>query len=132
MGTEDFSVRELAFAYRRLVLWFGAQLVAGVLSLVVPRVDGVQNPLITIVVLITVVALAYYGYRTAKAMGSSVGWLWAVAMFIPCLNVITLLVLSHRATKACRERGVPVGFLGPEVPDHEPGEAEVFGPNANE
>lgn len=103
-------------------------MVVGILNAILAP-DGALAVLVSLAALTTFFALAYYGYRTANALGSSVGWLWALAMFVPCLNVITLLVLSSRATRACREHGVPVGFLGPKVPEHEPGEAEVFGPS---
>ncbi len=65
--------------------------------------------------IVTVCALAYYGYMTATALGSGVGWLWALAMFVPCANVITLLVLSSKATRMCRANGIPVGFFGPKL-----------------
>ena len=67
------------------------------------------------VLLVTIGALAIYAYRTASALGSNVGFLWAIAMLIPLLNAITLLVLSARSTKGCREAGVAVGFFGPKL-----------------
>jgi hypothetical protein len=36
-------------------------------------------------------------------------------MLVPLLNVVTLLILSAKATRACRAHGVPVGFLGPKI-----------------
>jgi hypothetical protein len=65
--------------------------------------------------LATFVGLVYYGYRTATALGSGVAWLWALAMVVPCVNVVTLLALSSKATRACRENGIEVGLLGPRV-----------------
>lgn len=65
--------------------------------------------------LVTIVALALYAYRTAEALGSSSALLWAVAMLIPCINVLTLLMLSSNATDVCRANGTPVGILGPRV-----------------
>lgn len=82
-------------------------------------------------ILVTLLAIIIYGYRTADALGSAVPILWAVAMFFPCINLITLLVLSSRATNACRERGVPVGFLGPDLDaarrQGTEGMADIFG-----
>jgi len=65
------------------------------------------------VVIGTLVAMAFYGYGTAKALGSKVAWLWALAMLIPCANVISLLAISSKATNACKAHGIPVGLLGP-------------------
>jgi hypothetical protein len=37
---------------------------------------------------------------------------YIVAMFIPLINLIAMLLLSSQATKALREAGLEVGFLG--------------------
>jgi hypothetical protein len=116
--TRALDVPKLAFAYRRLVLWFGAQLIVG-FGRVAVLGAGVDNPALSLAVLavtlVTIGALAYYGYLTATALGSDVGWLWGVAMFVPCVNVITLLLLSSKATTACRAAGIKVGFFGPKT-----------------
>ena len=41
--------------------------------------------------------------------------LWAAAILVPLVNVITLVALSLKATKACRANGVEVGLLGPRL-----------------
>jgi hypothetical protein len=113
------DVPKLAVAYRRLVLWFVLQWLVGMLGYVAIRL--LADPELQFIVgiarlalgLVTVVALGYYAFRTAQAIGSRVAVLWAIAMLVPCVNVITLLVLSSRATTACRQAGVEVGLLGP-------------------
>jgi len=114
----DARVRKLAPAYRRLVLWFGAQLLlnAGILGLQwlpLGRARILVGQALAIGCLVTIGALSYYGYRTAAAAGSDVPWLWAVAMLVPCANMIALLVLNSRAKRACRYHGIPVGLFGP-------------------
>lgn len=115
------DVPGLAHAYRRLVLWFGAQLLLNCGSqfgVLLPEQGAGQLALALVVfagALITVVALVYYGYKTAEALASARPVLWAIAMLLPCVNVITLLVLSSKATSACRANGIPVGLLGPKV-----------------
>jgi hypothetical protein len=112
--------RQLAVAYRNLVLCFGSQLllfvvnVAANLTLPGPSAEAV-GALVGLLGLGSTAALAYFGYRTAEAMDSRVPWAWAVGMFVPCANVITLLILSSRATQMCRAAGIPVGFLGPKT-----------------
>jgi hypothetical protein len=121
MSSSVLDVPGLAHAYRYLVLWFGVQLLLSFASGVVQaaRMSGALEVtlslLITAGMLATFAALVYYGYRTAKALGSGVAWLWALLMVIPCLNVITLLALSSKATRACKENGIAVGLLGPRV-----------------
>ena len=110
----SFDVTSLARNYRNLVLWFGVQLVMTIGNQAFKAVPLL--PVIAgLVTLLTLVMLTIYAYRTAASLGASVPVLWAVAMFLPCLNVITLLVLSSKATAACRERGIAVGFLGPKI-----------------
>jgi hypothetical protein len=47
----------------------------------------------------------------AKALGYT-AIIYAIAMIIPCINLLTLLVIISRATKALKEGGVKVGLLG--------------------
>jgi hypothetical protein len=114
-------VPALAHAYRFLVLWFGVQLLVSLASAVVQRapLTGALAIVLSLVIaggmLATFVGLTYYGYQTAVALGSRVAWLWAIAMLVPCVNVVTLLALSSKATRACREHGIQVGLLGPRV-----------------
>ncbi len=105
------DISKLASSYRQLVLWVGMQLLlsVGLLLNVVPL-------LLFPALIVTVVAIAVYAARTAAALGSSAASLWAVAMLIPLINVITLLVLSSKATQTCRANGIAVGLLGPRIP----------------
>ena len=118
MTEHPMDVPLLRVSYRRLVLWFGCQLLSNIGAIAVqalgppalaPIVVG-ANGLIT---LATVVALAYYGFRTAQALSSPVPWLWALVMFVPCVNAISLLALSSKANQACAAHGIPVGLMGP-------------------
>ena len=115
----EINIEELAAAYRRLVLWFGAQL------LVTPYEIGVRFAFGQSVIagalglagwvagFVALAALGYYGYRSAGALGWQAPWLWGVAMLVPCANALVLLILSQRATHACEAHGVRVGLLGP-------------------
>ncbi len=119
MAPASIDVHALAGAYRNLVLWFGGQLLLNAVSCGARGLGGAAEIVVSLVVLAgvltTLVALVYYGYRTAEALRSPVAWLWAVGMLVPCVNVITLLALSSQATRACRENGIEVGLLGPKI-----------------
>lgn len=110
-GKTPTSISNLAHSYRQLVLWVGVQILV---SIGLPVLESLSLILLPALI-VTIVALAFYAFRTAEALGSSSPPLWAVAMLIPCINIITLLVLSSKATEICRANGVPVGFLGPRV-----------------
>ncbi|HEY6227041.1 MAG TPA: hypothetical protein VI282_07970, partial [Verrucomicrobiae bacterium] len=47
----------------------------------------------------------------AKALGFT-AIVYAIAMFIPCIGLLTLLIVVSRATSALKRGGVKVGFLG--------------------
>jgi pheromone shutdown protein TraB len=116
----EARIRQLAPAYRRLVVWFGVQLLldVGILALQGMSVGPARLLLdyaLTTGSLIAAGALAYYAYRTAAAVASDVPWLWAIAMLIPCANVIALVALNSQAKRACRYHGIPVGLLGPKA-----------------
>ena len=115
----DLDVAGLATAYRQLVLWFGAQLIVAFVRVVAEPAEGTAGLIwagvVVVGVLATMVALVYYGYRTAQALGSDAAWVWGAAMLVPCISLFTLLVLSSKATRACKAHGVPVGLFGPKV-----------------
>ena len=50
-------------------------------------------------------------YRLAKALRQT-AWVYAVAAFVPCVGLITLLLINHFATRALRRHGVRVGLTG--------------------
>lgn len=104
-------IADLARNYRQLVLWFGLQLIVVPASRAFPDLALLFGPLL----LVTIGALVYYAYHTARALPSPSPIAWAAAMLIPCVNALTLLALSSRATAVCRANGIPVGLLGPRV-----------------
>jgi hypothetical protein len=114
------DIPSLAVNYRNLILWFGMQLVLGSGSLVfrvlVPNVSPqVVSTIGTLGYVPIAIALVIYAYRTARSLGSTAAAVWAIAMLVPCLNLITLLILSANATRVCRQHGIPVGFFGPRI-----------------
>ncbi len=125
MARKPVDAIRLAYNYRLLVLWFGAQLLLTIVSMGLAATHGRTGPpalvalasgAVSLATIGVVVVLAIYSYRTADALGASIPVLWVVAMIVPCVNVISLLALSSQATAACRASGIPVGFLGPKVP----------------
>lgn len=56
---------------------------------------------------------AVTAYRLAVALGEGLPWLWAVFLFVPCVSILALLLLSSKANAWCKAHGVKVGLLGP-------------------
>jgi len=122
MTDPSLRMSDLAMNYRQLVLCFGAQCI---LSPATGVFDGigpgtVSIPLLSSIIngayLVITLVLAYYGYQTARSVGSSQPASWAVGMLIPGISMLTLLSLSAKATAVCRERGIAVGLFGPRLP----------------
>lgn len=119
MSTEKQpDIPRLAYAYRRLVLWFGAQLYLNIVSLFLQPVLRQRwaipfRIVFVIVNLVIAVALAYYAYRTAEAIGSPDPAAWVVGLVL--FNFIALALLSSKAATICKEQGIEVGLLGPKL-----------------
>jgi len=69
----------------------------------------------SLVTLVVVVAAMVYVYRLAKALKGMSPVLAVIAMLIPCANLITLVVLSMKATTMIRGAGFQVGLMGADI-----------------
>lgn len=103
--------------YRRLVLLVGLQILLS-FGRFLGAVEGSMVALVLLLVVLLLllgvfVATAVTAYQLTLHMGQSLPILWAIAMFFPCINVITLLVISSNAQSWCRQHGIKVGLLGP-------------------
>lgn len=68
---------------------------------------------------IVAIGLSLIGmFRLASGLGYSMAStvLLVIFMLVPLVNIITLLILSSRATKALRSAGFKVGLLGASIP----------------
>jgi len=111
-------LRTLATTYRTMIALVGIGWACwGVINSV--STDGRPGglaALLSFAWLGTAVALIVYSYRLAKLLDLH-AILWAILMAIPLINLVALLRLSSKAQAACRERGVKVGFIGPDMGD---------------
>lgn len=117
----------LKSGYRGLVLWLAVQLVLGGVLMGLGSLAG-ESPLGLVLALaelativVSTIGLAYCGYRTAHALGSATPWLWGLAMLVPCMNIVTFVVLISKARQAAAASELSLG-LGPT-----PGESDSRG-----
>jgi len=61
----------------------------------------------------------YFMYQLARALGSSVAWLYAILACIPLISLFTLIYLNNRATRTLRDNGIEVGLMGARSADLE-------------
>jgi len=109
-NTHDPSVNVLGIAKAQkgviwcvvasIVLWIGAALFGRTVQLVY---------------LVLFVAELYFVYKLVKALKGELVFLWMIGMIVPLLNIILLLVLSHRASTAIRAEEFKVGLMGADV-----------------
>jgi hypothetical protein len=111
------NAEAIARLYRRLVLLVGVQLLLSFLRApMVMAAPSAAVPLSVVFILLFVgsaVALAATAYTLTDHLGAGIPILWAVAMVLPCINIVVLLVLSSKAQAWCKRYGVKVGLLGP-------------------
>ena len=107
----------IAQLYRRLVLLVGLQILLSLFQLPgkisPPLGSGTLALAVSFALIGLLVAIVVTAYKLTRHLGESLPILWAIAMFIPCLNLIGLLVISSKAQAWCRRYGIKVGFFGP-------------------
>jgi hypothetical protein len=107
----------IARLYRRLVLLVGLQLLLSLAQIPVSLAPAEQKPLFVVGVLVLLLgvlaAVAVTAYQLTLLLDAGSPTLWAIAMFLPCLNILMLLVLSAKAQDWCHRYGIKVGFFGP-------------------
>jgi hypothetical protein len=108
----------VATLYRRLVLLVGGQMALGIaLQMFVPAGPPIVSALLGLLVLAAAFAvsivMAVTVYRLMPLLDEGVPLLWALAIFLPIVNLVTLLVISQKSQAWCRQRSIYVGLLGP-------------------
>lgn len=109
------AAEAIAKYYRRLVLLVGIEILAQILFFLAqsPAAGTGIKALLTLGVLVLIVTMAVTTYQLTRHMETGLPILWALSMFIPCWNVIALLILSSKAQGWCQRYGIAVGFFGP-------------------
>lgn len=117
-GSKPFEdAEEIAKYYRFLVLLVGFQLLLGFFQL-----PGRMSPssgfgalalVVSLGLLGLLAAISFTAYQLTRLLGEGLPILWAIAMFIPCINILGLLLISNKAQIWCRRYGIKVGFFGP-------------------
>lgn len=111
------NAETIAKLYRRLVLLVGLQILLGILPAPGPGklLPGGEPAWLRLrlVVLTVLGATAVTAYKLASHLEASAALAWAIAMFLPCINIFVLLVLSSKAQSWCQRYGIKVGLLGP-------------------
>jgi len=107
------NAETIARLYRRLVLLVGLQILLSMLRVPLALASPAMAALVILALLASTIAIVVTAYQLTDQMGTGSPVLWALAMFLPCVNIISLLVLSSKAQTWCRQYDIKVGLLGP-------------------
>ncbi len=110
---DDRSVlREIAVSQRQVILCVLAQIGVAIFNGFGTSTHMSVLSLVALVLVLGVLVFMLISViRLARALGLS-PVLYAILMFVPCVSLITLLVLSAKATASLQQAGVKVGLLG--------------------
>lgn len=73
------------------------------------------GPLFNIIVLCLGLSILGFTIACVYELSLSIGknrYLWTATMFLPLINLISLILLAHKATTFLRSRGIEVGLFG--------------------
>lgn len=112
---EKESLRKIARYQQRVLYALLANILANV-SVIAAAAGGFQatSNLLSIVVGLPVIifGMAAIFLLARELYHWAVGVLCAVLMVVPCISLLTLLVVNGKATSYLQARGIKVGFMG--------------------
>jgi hypothetical protein len=112
VGGDRGALHEIAVAQRNVMVCVAAQIATAVMSSVGRNLGmGVVSFVAGLLAFAMFVFSIVSAVKLTKALGLS-PILYVILMFIPCVSLITLLVLSGKATSRLQLAGVKVGLLG--------------------
>ena len=105
---ENYDLKKIASSQRGMLIC----LLVNVLCLIGNRAG--LGPVVLVVMILQVVAALYFVFNLATSLkySNAVAVLCCILMFIPLLCLLTMGILSGKATKILKENGIKVGLLG--------------------
>ena len=111
-------LEQTADTYRQLVLVVGALIAAGITrafltALLPPLLAILVEAAFGVVALGLFVFLSLTAYRLASRVDAGAPIAWALAVWLPLVNLAVLFALSQKSQTWCTRHGIAVGLLGP-------------------
>jgi hypothetical protein len=126
-GGKREGLRTIALYQKYLIMCVLGLLTANILSIVLSSTSGGRppgGPVLGLVLLIALAALAAWiggivlGAMLANKVYNEVAAIFVgILSLIPCINLVTWLVVNGKATRLLRDKGIEVGFLGADLSD---------------
>ena len=112
-GVELERLRKIATYQRLINLAILAQIVAGIVLAMAPIPPALAVLIRALLFIVVAIGSVVAEVLLANALHSTlVAALCAPLMFVPCVNLIVLLVFNQQATGRLRDAGYKVGLLG--------------------
>lgn len=73
---------------------------------------GLQLGILGVALVITAFVMAAIGMLANELMGIGIAIVCGLLMIVPCISLITLLVVNQKATTYLQQHGVKVGLMG--------------------
>ena len=111
-GPGEFTKDQLRLIAKNqnLLMW---AVLAGFGAFFIAHIPILGLPLVLAIVVFEIYAL----YQLGTALRLPLVWLMCVGMFVPCVSLIILLLVSGRASKILKAAGVRVGIMGGHAED---------------
>lgn len=109
---KNHTIQELKLIgqWERKLMWSCVAMIIG--NLIVRMAD----PIFDLVVLPVVIFAIYCLYRFAFAVQLGwVKWILMVLALLPLIGLISIVILVTRVNKFFKERGIPIGLMGPDL-----------------
>jgi hypothetical protein len=116
-GPPRTNLRSIAIGQKVIVLCILAYVVLVVMQFALPEGDRWVLGIFGLLVILT--ATVFVFMLAISLFGVAVGILLGILTLMPCIGLISLLIVNHRATRELREHGIHVGLLGARMSDLE-------------
>lgn len=115
MEFSNQTLKQIGMAQRMICIFILIKILTYVLLPFIP----VPKALAGIFDIVYAVILIMNTWRLSKGLGNSEGLsiVLCICLFIPLVSIITLIVLSQKASEILKKAGLPVGLMG--VPKEE-------------
>lgn len=108
------DLKRVAQAQRVLLLCILAAVAAIVCAMFLPTPAAKQVAAVCYLISM-IIATVFVFILAIRVYSTGVGVLMGLLTLIPCIGLLTLLRMNHKATTILRDNGIRVGFLGADM-----------------
>ena len=112
-GMNREKLRRVARYQQWVIFAIVAQVGVNIASFAAGRQDPlIQLVIVAVALVVLIFVITAIGLLANELMGLGVAILCGILMIVPCISLITLLVVNQKATAYLQQHGVKVGLVG--------------------